>query len=160
MLQVLRNVGPMMTPPYKQPVGPMKVHSAVKQWPTLCSQHWPNKNDNVGPMLALPSLCDKQHWPTLAQHVGPTKAHSAVRWWANVVLPTLAQQSWQHCLNVGPTSSIMLSGLWFTFWLIVVTFECACTYVYQHIHVHSNFKNSDLSPRSLFVLVAGETGSR
>ena len=43
MLSDLRNVGPMMTLPYKQPVGPMKVHGAVRQWanvvlPTLAQQ--------------------------------------------------------------------------------------------------------------------------
>ena len=37
---------------------------------------------NVGPMITLP----------YKQPLGPKKAHVAVRQWANVVLPTLAQQ--------------------------------------------------------------------
>ena len=43
MLSDLCNVVPMMTLPYKQPVGPMKAHGAVRQWanvvlPTLAQR--------------------------------------------------------------------------------------------------------------------------
>ena len=74
----------------------------------LSSQHRPNKNDNVDPIMILPQISDIQHWPIVGQHVGRKKANSAVRWWINVVLLILAQESWLYCPNVGRTASCYL----------------------------------------------------
>ena len=105
MLSDLRNVNPMMNLSYKQPVGPMKAHGAVRQWAnvvlqTLAQRKW-QCGSNDGPTVVVGKT-------TLAQHVGSTKAHSAVRRWPKVVLPTLSQQSWQQCPNVGPTATCYL----------------------------------------------------
>ena len=51
MLSDLRNVGPMMALPYKQPFEPMK-RVQLDSGLTLCCQRWPNKVNNIAPTLA------------------------------------------------------------------------------------------------------------
>ena len=104
MLSDLCNVGPMITLPYKQPVGPKRPTLQFDSGPTLCSQRWPNENENVGQMMALPQLCDKQHWP----NVSPTCLANDG--------PQFSQTVGQRCAtcatNVGPTKLTTLPQRW------------------------------------------------